>query len=42
MNLLPNWLEALKKLRETAETKQMETRGDVGVPDAWSSLNKIK
>ena len=42
MNLLPNWLEALKKLRDVAETKEMETRGNVGVPDAWSSLNKIK
>lgn len=38
MNLLPGWLEALKKLRDVAQEKEMETRGNVGVPDAWSSL----
>lgn len=40
MNLLPNWLEALKKLREVAQEKEMETRGDVGIPEIWGSLKK--
>lgn len=40
MSLLPVWLEALKKLRDVAQEKQLETRGDVDIPDAWRSLNK--
>lgn len=38
MNLLPAWLEALKKLRDVSAEREMETRGDVGVPEAWQSL----
>lgn len=35
MNLLPNWLKALKELRETAEKVDLETRGGAEVNAAW-------
>lgn len=40
MAALPALLEALKRLREVSQERQMETRGDVDIPDAWRSLNK--